>query len=66
MGIIPSRRQSFRARLQLICPARSLANLSLLDAMTTYSHEQGLTPRKLELELELELEEIFYPPSLEL
>ncbi|HVB07049.1 MAG TPA: hypothetical protein VNF07_12460 [Acidimicrobiales bacterium] len=36
------------------------ANRKILEAMTSYSHEQGLTPRKLSLE------EIFYPPSLEL
>lgn len=36
------------------------ANASLLETITRYSFEQGLTPRQLDLE------EIFYPPTLEL
>ncbi len=36
------------------------ANLDLLETITAYSHEQGLTPRQLALD------EVFYPPSLEL
>jgi 4,5-dihydroxyphthalate decarboxylase len=35
-------------------------NRFLLETITQYSHEQGLTPRQLALE------EIFYPPTLEL
>jgi len=36
------------------------ANLNLLETITAYSHEQGLTSRQLALD------EVFYPPSLEL
>jgi 4,5-dihydroxyphthalate decarboxylase len=36
------------------------ANLDLLETITAYSHEQGLTSRQLALD------EVFYPPSLEL
>jgi 4,5-dihydroxyphthalate decarboxylase len=32
----------------------------ILETITEYSNEQGLTPRRLELE------ELFYPPTLEL
>jgi 4,5-dihydroxyphthalate decarboxylase len=36
------------------------ANIDLLETITAYSHEQGLTDRQLRLD------EVFYPPSLEL
>src|SRR5665213_1160181 len=36
------------------------ANTEILETITDYSFEQGLTSRKLDLE------EIFYPPTLEL